>query len=104
MLKWLAVAAATAVGLPLALLLLVAAEPLSSQASTSLAGSPSVLALDGIPPAYLALYMGAAQTCLALPWAVLAGIGKTESDHGRSTAPGVHSGANHAGAEVISGS
>jgi cell wall-associated NlpC family hydrolase len=98
-LKWLAVAAATAVTLPLALLLLVAAEPLSSQASASLAGGPSVLALDDIPPAYLALYMGAAQTCPGLPWGVLAGIGKAESDHGRSTAPGVHSGANFARAE-----
>jgi cell wall-associated NlpC family hydrolase len=55
--------------------------------------------MSDIPPAYLALYMGAAQTCLGLPWGALAGIGKLESDHGRSTAPGVHSGANFAGAE-----
>ncbi|MFI5065394.1 MAG: hypothetical protein ACHP9Z_15660, partial [Streptosporangiales bacterium] len=59
---------------------------------------------DTIPPAYLALYLDAAQTCPGLPWAVLAGIGKAESDHGQSAAPGVHSGANYAGAEVISGS
>jgi cell wall-associated NlpC family hydrolase len=43
--------------------------------------------------------MGAASTCPGLPWGVLAGIGKVESDHGQSTAPGVHSGANLAGAE-----
>jgi cell wall-associated NlpC family hydrolase len=43
--------------------------------------------------------MGAAGTCAGLPWGVLAGIGKVESDHGQSTAPGVHSGANFAGAE-----
>ena len=43
--------------------------------------------------------MGAAQTCPGLPWGVLAGIGEVESDHGQSTAPGVHSGANFAGAE-----
>jgi cell wall-associated NlpC family hydrolase len=30
---------------------------------------------------------------------VLAGIGTVESDHGRPAAPGVHSGANYAGAE-----
>ena len=99
MFKWLAAAAAVAVVLPLALLLLVTAGPSVSQASTSLAGGPSVLALQDIPPAYLALYMSAARTCPALPWGVLAGIGEVESDHGQSTAPGVHSGANYAGAE-----
>ena len=30
----------------------------------------------------------------AVPWPVLAAIGAIESDHGRSTAPGVHSGVN----------
>jgi integrase len=43
--------------------------------------------------------MGAARTCPGLPWSVLAGIGKVESDHGQSTAPGIRSGANFAGAE-----
>ena len=99
MFKWLAAAAAVAVALPLTLLLLAAAAPTASQASTSLAGGPSVAALSGIPPAYLALYMSAARTCPGLPWGVLAGIGKVESDHGQSTAAGVHSGANYAGAE-----
>jgi len=97
--KWLAAGAAVAVLLPIVLLLLVSAGPQASQASTGPGGGPSVLALSDIPPAYLALYMGAAQTCPDLPWGVLAGIGKVESDHGRSDAPGVHSGANHAGAE-----
>jgi cell wall-associated NlpC family hydrolase len=85
--------------LSLALVLLVVAEPATSQASPNLAGGPSVLALSDIPSSYLALYMGAAETCPGLPWAVLAGIGEVESDHGQSTAPGVHSGANFAGAE-----
>jgi len=67
--------------------------------NTSLAGGPSVIALSDIPPEYLALYMDAAQTCQGLPWGVLAGIGEVESDHGQSTAPGVQSGANYAGAE-----
>lgn len=46
----------------------------------------------------LRLYQAAAQTCPGLSWTVLAAIGKIESDHGRSTAPGVHSGENFAGA------
>jgi cell wall-associated NlpC family hydrolase len=99
MVRWLAVVAAVAVVLPLALLLLVAVDPAPSQASTSVTDGPSVLALSRIPPAYLALYMSAARTCPGLPWGVLAGIGTVESDNGRSNAPGVHSGANYAGAE-----
>jgi cell wall-associated NlpC family hydrolase len=97
--KWLAAAAAASAALPLALLLLVAAEPAASEARVSATGSPSVVALADIPPAYLALYMRAARTCPGLPWGVLAGIGRAESDHGRSAAPGVHSRANRAGAE-----
>jgi cell wall-associated NlpC family hydrolase len=80
-------------------MLLVFAAPTTSQASASLAGGPSVVALNDILPAYLTLYMSAVQTCPGLPWAVLAGIGKVESDHGQSKAPGVQSGANYAGAE-----
>ena len=99
MFKWLAATALAAVVLPLGLVFLVTASTSASEVSTSVAGGPSTLALADIPPAYLALYMGAAQTCPGLPWGVLAGIGKVESDHGRSTAPGVHSGANYAGAE-----
>lgn len=65
---------------------------------------PSQSALDDIPPDYLVLYIGAAQTCPGLDWSVLAAIGKVESDHGRSHLPGVHHGANPAGAQAISGS
>ncbi|HET7516272.1 MAG TPA: hypothetical protein VFN05_00990, partial [Actinomycetes bacterium] len=54
-------------------------------------------ALTDIPPAYLAEYVTAARTCPALTWQVLAGIGKIESDHGRSSAPGVKSGVNRFG-------
>ena len=99
MFKWLAATAMAAVVLPLALVFLVTASTPASEASTNLAGGPSTTALADIPPAYLALYMAAAQTCPGLPWGVLAGIGNAESDHGRSTAPGVHSGANSARAE-----
>ena len=41
--------------------------------------------------------MTAAGTCPALTWQVLAAIGKIESDHGRSPAPGVRTGINRAG-------
>jgi hypothetical protein len=60
-------------------------------------GDASAFALGDIPAAYLAMYLAAAPTCPKLSWQVLAGIGKVESDHGRSRAPGVHSGLNRAG-------
>jgi len=68
--------------------------------STSLIGGgpPSTQAQRDIPAAFLPLYQAAADSCPGLPWPVLAAIGKVESDHGRSTAPGVISGANFAGA------
>jgi cell wall-associated NlpC family hydrolase len=59
---------------------------------------PSAAAWTDIPTDYLATYQQAALECPGLPWTVLAAIGKIESDHGRSTLPGVHSGANSAGA------
>jgi len=68
--------------------------------STSLigGGAPSASAQEDIPPQLLPVYQTAADSCPGLPWPVLAAIGKVESDHGRSTAPGVRSGANFAGA------
>lgn len=52
-----------------------------------------------IPADYLILYQQAAATCPGLPWNVLAAIGTIETDNGQSPLPGVHSGANYAGAE-----
>jgi cell wall-associated NlpC family hydrolase len=52
-----------------------------------------------IPAVMLRLYVRAAATCPGLPWTVLAGIGTVESGNGTSALPGVHSGANWAGAE-----
>jgi len=52
---------------------------------------------SGIPSDYLALYK-AAGAKFGIPWNVLAGIGEVETNHGRSTLPGVHSGTNSAGA------
>jgi hypothetical protein len=61
-------------------------------------GAPSQDAQRDIPPQLLPVYQTAADSCPGLPWSVLAAIGKVETDHGRSTAPGVRSGANFAGA------
>src|SRR5512132_4181302 len=68
--------------------------------STSLigGGAPSPSAQQDIPPQLLPVYQTAADSCPGLPWSVLAAIGKVETDHGRSTLAGVHSGANFAGA------
>jgi hypothetical protein len=62
---------------------------------------PSTSATADIPVTYLALYRQAATTCPGLDWSILAAIGKVETDHGRSTLPGVHSGHNGAGAEGV---
>ncbi|MGH9067913.1 MAG: transglycosylase SLT domain-containing protein, partial [Acidimicrobiales bacterium] len=53
----------------------------------------------GLPPAMLGLYRRASATCPGLSWTVLAAVGTIESANGTSAAPGVHSGANSAGAE-----
>jgi hypothetical protein len=97
-----ATAAVIITALPLLVIVLVAASPDASvqvTGSADLPGEPVTLGTAGIPADYLALYVGAARTCSGLPWPVLAGIGKVESDHGQSTLPGVHTGANSAGAE-----
>jgi len=52
-----------------------------------------------IPSAMIALYEQAAATCPGLPWTILAAIGTVESDNGQSSLPGVHAGANGAGAQ-----
>ncbi|GAA3838494.1 NlpC/P60 family protein [Streptomyces coacervatus] len=59
---------------------------------------PSAYAAADIPADYLLLYRQAATTCPGLDWSVPAAIGKVETDHGRSTLPGVHNGTNYAGA------
>lgn len=88
--------ATVAVVLPLALILAVVAGHSPAAASD---GGVSVLARRDIPARYLAWYRDAAATCPGLSWSVLAGVGKVESNHGRSRAPGVRSGHNSAGAE-----
>ena len=59
---------------------------------------PSAAARADIPTRYLTLYRQAARRCPGLSWAVLAAVGKVESDHGRSPLAGVRSRWNRAGA------
>jgi Transglycosylase SLT domain len=56
----------------------------------------SANAEHGIPETYLTLYQRAGRQ-YAVPWQTLAGIGSIETDHGRSSAPGVRSGVNSYG-------
>lgn len=80
---------------------LLAASSLAAAASGvgPAGGAAGAGAGTAIPPAMLALYRAAAGACPDLPWTVLAAIGTVESANGTSTLPGVHSGANAAGAE-----
>ena len=66
-------------------------------AGGSQSSAPSPVALADIPADYLAAYQAAGQA-YELDWAILAGIGKKESNHGRLVAPGVTSGWNFCGA------
>jgi Transglycosylase SLT domain len=58
---------------------------------------PSTTAVADIPADMLALYMAAGKK-YGIDWAVIAAIGKIESDHCRSTSAGVSSGNNSKGA------
>jgi hypothetical protein len=73
------------------------AQPEKKKATPKPSGQrgASSFALSDIPRRYLSIYGDAASECRALTWQVLAAIGKIESDHGRSSAPGVRSGVNH---------
>ena len=58
-----------------------------SASGTTITGAvllPSRAALTDIPTRMLTLYQQAAATCPGLPWTVLAGIGKVETDHARN--------------------
>lgn len=73
-LKVLGVAAALALGTPIALAAVVSG-PMSTDSA------PSATAVAEIPDSLLPVYVTAATTCLGLPWQVLAGIGWIESHH-----------------------
>jgi len=57
----------------------------------------SAAAQNSIPANYLALFKSIGAR-YKVPWVILAGIGKIESDDGQTTLPGVHSGSNPFGA------
>ena len=59
--------------------------------------SPSSSAKNSIPANYLAIFKQAGAK-YGVPWVILAGIGKVESNDGQTTLPGVHSGSNAFGA------
>ncbi len=84
----------------LAALAALVSAPLAAIAASGSSGAPApnADALGEIPADLLTLYQRSAQRCPGLPWAVLAAIGKIESNHGRSTLPGVRSRSNRAGA------
>ena len=81
--------------------LLSTLTPTTSPGSGLGGGDAAPVTVADIPADYLALYVAAARTCPGLDWSVLAAVGKIESDHGRSTLPGVSSGANSAGAQGV---
>jgi hypothetical protein len=86
--------------LPTALLALLMAAALGAgllgavSMDASATSGPSTV--SDIPTEYLAAYESSAARYEldAEGWSYLAAIGKVESDHGRSTAPGVHAGQN----------
>jgi cell wall-associated NlpC family hydrolase len=101
------VALALSVVVGLALLVAVAAGPGSSPTDPATGAGPSAgsaasgggQAGPAVPDSWLPLYRQAAATCPGMSWSVLAAVGTVETDSGRSTLPGVSSGANSAGAE-----
>lgn len=99
MARWAARLAAP-IALPTAVIggvLLVGLGVVGAGGAPSVGWSPSEFAATDIPPGYLALYRQAADE-EGIDWAVLAAVGRVETNHGRSTLPGVHSGTNYAGA------
>jgi hypothetical protein len=83
-----AVLLATGAAIMFALMTVAALAGLSSvpAAVETVSYGASARALAEIPPRYLALYRAAA-TRYGLDWAILAGIGKVECDHGRDPDP-----------------
>jgi peptidoglycan DL-endopeptidase CwlO len=69
----------------------------TSVVTTAAQPAPSQAGRTSIPANYLQLFQQVGRA-YGVPWTLLAGIGEVESDDGRSTLPGVHSGANAYGA------
>jgi hypothetical protein len=103
--RWAAIGAAVALAVLVFIIPTLVAGLFVKQVSESgcnggtgpLGGPQSPLAADAIPANYLRLFHQA-ENRYQVPWNVLAGIGKVETDFGRLDAPGVSSGENFAGA------
>lgn len=87
-----ALAAAAALGFVVMVVAAMSGRPAGGEAATTVYGV-SQFALDDIPSKFLGLYQEAARK-EGIDWAVLAGIGRVETNHKRSQLPGVASGAN----------
>ena len=91
--------AATGAALTTVIILLAAGSATAIVQAFFRSSNPSTAAVADIPADYLALYQQAATECPGLDWSILAAIGKIESNHGRSTLPGIADGTeNSAGA------
>jgi hypothetical protein len=89
---------AAVAAVPLGLVLVVLLAPLAAlTGALASPPAPSAAALADIPAPLLPVYQRAAGRC-AMPWTVLAAVGKVETDHARCTLPGVAEGSNAAGA------
>ena len=91
-------AAAVVAALVAAFVLFLVAVAGIDEAQARPSAGPSDRALADIPAELLAVYQQAAKETCGMRWAVLAAVGKIETDHGRSTLAGVRSGQNFAGA------
>ena len=78
-------------------LLAVSGMSCTSATGAAAQSAASQVARTSIPADYLALFQSIGAQ-YDVPWVILAGIGKVESDDGQSTLPGVQSGANAFGA------
>ena len=93
-------ATAVVVVLGIPLMILLALDPGSSQACGAAPAGPGPATVAGIPSQLLPIFEGAAQQFQlgSDGWAYLAALNDAESTFGTSQLPGVHSGANSAGA------
>ena len=78
-------------------LFLAAGVGCPSPAASASQPAATTTASNSIPADYLALFKQVGQQ-YGVPWVILAGIGKVESNDGQSNLPGVHSGQNGFGA------